>query len=78
LIFLATLCWKGLSATTLGLLENQSFRSEWWLAGCKDGVYSATLVTSVLLFMNLLKNGIKGRDQTRRTVLTNQWSMLSP
>ena len=78
LIFLATLCWRGLSATTLGLLENQQFHSEWWLKGCKDGVYSALLVTSVLLFMNLLKNGIKRREQTRRTVLTNQWSMLSP
>jgi len=78
LIFLATLCWKGLSATTLGLLENQKFHSGWWLKACKDGVYSALLVTSVLLFMNLLKNGIKRRDQTCRTVLTNQWSMLSP
>ena len=78
LIFLATLCWKGLSATMLGLQENQPFCSDWWLAGCKDGVYSGVLVTSVLLFMNFLKNGIKRRDQTRRTVLTNQWSMLSP
>jgi rod shape-determining protein MreD len=77
-VLIGTIGWRVASATTLGLLNEQTLNTpQLLMSELGSGVYTGVVTICLLSLIRGAKNCVRKRGGSSPTVLTNQWTMLT-
>lgn len=77
-VLCTTFAWKCLASIVVTLLERRAIDpGPVLISSASDGIYTALLMTSLLIIIQLVMRSLRRRPETSQPVLRNQWTMLT-